>query len=387
MASNRGTPVGRRVECLVPSDPPPSLLQILRSTCPQVVSCPERYRAQVVCHVVGQPTSDWEWRADAEYAYPASRVKVPLAIAALEAANRLARAEGASAPEHCPLQYQPLFPGEQVEVLDQGEGVIDQGRELTLARLIWRALVASENEPANKLYEFVGHDGMQEWAARHGLPGTRIVHRLSEFRSVEEQRRSPRIVMHTSNGDIVIPERQGRQACEPVVSVGDRIGSGFIDGCGSLRNEPMDFSAKNAFGLRDSISVLRKIDTRGFDLTAAQLNVVRSAMSTPPQDSVDPRYVGPEWSNQKFKPLLAGLSNVASPSVWNVHNKIGQAYGFFSDMAKVEHRPSGRVIYVAASVWCCENGILNADRYEYETVGRDFLAAVGEAAGRTLLKY
>jgi hypothetical protein len=336
--------------------------------------------------VVGQSASDWEWRADAEYAYPASRVKVPLTIAALEEANRLARGVGASAPEHCPLRYEPLFEGEQVEMLDQGEGVSVEGQEITLARLIWRALVASENEPSNKLYEFVGHDGMQEWAARHGLPGTRIMHRLSEFRSVEEQRRSPRIVMHTSNGDIDIPERQGQMSRELAAPTGDRIGGGFIDASGILQHEPLDFSAKNAFGLRDSISVLHKLETGGFDLTAAQMDIIRSSMSTPPQDSVDPRYIGPEWNGEKFKPLLAGLSNVASPSAWNVHNKIGQAYGFFSDMAKVEHAPSGGVIYVAATVWCCESGILNADSYEYETVGREFLAAVGEAVGRTLLK-
>jgi hypothetical protein len=366
----------------------------LRQVLPAVVAAPGCYRAQAVCRVVGEPMSAWSYRVDAgdrdlEYVYPASRVKLVLAIAAMEKMNRLAESLGITIDETTPLSYHPLFAGERTEEMDTGEGEFAPGRPLTLERLIWRALVASENEPSNKLYEFVGWNGLREWAERHGLPRIVIEHRLSEFRDREEQRWTPRIEIHGAGKTIEIAEaRPGLHTTSDQYLSGPReaIGTGYIDAKGGLIQEPMNFAFKNRFDLSSAVKVLERLHEGRFSLSPEQMNLIGRAMSTPPGASESPRYRGPAWSMERFKPMLSGLSAVRPAHEWEVRNKIGEAYGFASDMATIKHLPTGRVAHASASIWCCASGILNADRYEYATVGRPFLELVGGWVGHALAR-
>ena len=68
-----------------------------------------------------------------------------------------------------------------------------------------------------------------------------------------------------------------------------------------------------------------------------------------------------------------------------VANKIGQAYGFTTENARVTDTVSGRAFFLAATLYTNEDGVLNDDLYEYETVALPFMADLGEAAARRLL--
>ncbi|MBU6414392.1 MAG: serine hydrolase [Planctomycetes bacterium] len=311
-------------------------------------------------------------------------MKLVQAIAALEAVNELAQSLGVFIDEHTPLSYAPLFPGERVETEDVGEGSVPPGQALTLERLITRALIASENEPANKLFEFVGWSGFRAWSQRHHLPHIRIEHRLSEFRPPREQRWTPRITLHAQEGTVAIPEQ--KPELEDFKESELRIGSAYRDSTGKLVHEGLDFSLKNRFDLVSAVEVLNRIGKREFRLTERQWNLIDRAMTTPPMECALPVYSSAEWMSERFKPMMRGLLAVRPAEEWTMGNKIGEAYGFSSDMATICHIPSGRVAHVAASIWCCASGILNTDEYEYESIGRPYLALVGKHTADMLTK-
>ena len=62
-----------------------------------------------------------------------------------------------------------------------------------------------------------------------------------------------------------------------------------------------------------------------------------------------------------------------------VFGKSGMAYGFLSEVAYVVDRGSGAEFLLGATIHTNADGIYNDDRYEYDTAGLPFLAAVGHA--------
>jgi len=61
-----------------------------------------------------------------------------------------------------------------------------------------------------------------------------------------------------------------------------------------------------------------------------------------------------------------------------IFNKVGDAYGFLTDVAYFVERSTQTEFLLAATVYVNANGIFNDDRYEYETLGLPFLEALGQ---------
>ena len=61
-----------------------------------------------------------------------------------------------------------------------------------------------------------------------------------------------------------------------------------------------------------------------------------------------------------------------------IFNKVGDAYGFLTDVAYFVEQSTQTEFLLAATVYVNANGIFNDDRYEYETLGLPFLEALGQ---------
>ncbi len=62
-----------------------------------------------------------------------------------------------------------------------------------------------------------------------------------------------------------------------------------------------------------------------------------------------------------------------------IYNIVGQAYGFTTDIAYFENTKKGISFFLAVSLYTNADGILNDDKYEYNTIAFPFLQALGEA--------
>ena len=67
------------------------------------------------------------------------------------------------------------------------------------------------------------------------------------------------------------------------------------------------------------------------------------------------------------------------PAHVRVFNKVGWAYGCLTDVSYVVDLTNNIEFMLAVTVYVNSDGILNDNKYEYETVGWPFLYKVGQA--------
>ena len=165
------------------------------------------------------------------------------------------------------------------------------------------------------------------------------------------------------------------------------MGSGYMAG-GEKVEQPLDFAPKNRFPLaelqRGLCMVVRpEVDCGGpgFSLDEDDRALLLAAMSQYPGESANPVYDPVEYPDDYVKFLLLGLERVVGRERLQIHNKVGQAYGFTTENAWVVDRQTGRGFFLAVSLYTNADGVLNDDNYEYETVALPFMADLGEAAG------
>jgi hypothetical protein len=364
---------------------------------PAVVGAAERFRFQAVVGFVeerpgGRPVLVQRgFRPAAEYFYPASAVKLFAAVAALERLAELSRETGLALDIDTPLVFHPLFIGETGEDADPSN--LEGGR-ITVRHEIRKLFLVSDNQAFNRLYELVGQDRLAASLARAGLPDARIVHRLDEPRTPEENRRFPRIDFLEPDGGGVLftlPERTSEPLPPLPPVAGLRIGRAYLGATGRVE-EPLDFAPKNRIALADLqrglCTVVRPdVDCggTGFVLTDSDRAFLLEAMSQLPRQSVNPRYDPAAFPDAYVKFVLPGLARVIPPERLRIADKTGQAYGFTIENAWITDTASGRSFFLAATLYTNEDGVLNDDAYDYETVALPFLADLGEAAGRQYL--
>jgi hypothetical protein len=65
------------------------------------------------------------------------------------------------------------------------------------------------------------------------------------------------------------------------------------------------------------------------------------------------------------------------PDHINIHNKVGDAFGYLMDNAYIVDTKYNVSFLVTATIHVNRNGIFNDDDYEYDSIGFPFLAELG----------
>jgi hypothetical protein len=105
--------------------------------------------------------------------------------------------------------------------------------------------------------------------------------------------------------------------------------------------------------------------------------LLREALSQAPRESHHPRYDVAHYPDTYAKFLLGGGGLAPLPAGVQVFNKIGQAYGFLIDNAYVRDEAKGVEFMLSAVLYVNADGVLNDDRYEYDSIGFPFLRDLG----------
>ena len=325
------------------------------------------------------------------YFYPASSIKTAAAVAGLLELNALNAERGTAFGLDTELVFRALFDDEVDEDTDASH--LDGGR-ITVGHELRKLSIVSDNRAYNRFYEWVGQDRLDAWMAAAGFPGFHLVHRLSEFRSPEDNRRFPRVELsgprdgerydfqeRTSVALPQPPEIPGLDAGRAHLAQGERV------------EEPFDFRPKNRVPLVELqdflVELVRpEVDTGrlGFpNLTTEQRAFLLDAMAELPPDSEDPVYDPERYPDDFVKFLLPGLREVRDDGRWRIYNKVGLAYGFTVENAYVEDRTTGRGLFVAATLYTNPNEVLNDGVYGYDEVAFPFYAGLGRIVGKWLV--
>jgi hypothetical protein len=328
------------------------------------------------------------WRVDREYVYPASAIGLLGAVAALEKLDELRKKEPLLS-ETTPMVWWPLWKGETKDEKDATN--LDGGR-ITLLHEIRKLCLVSDDGAFNRLYELVGQKELNERMQDKGLKSVRVLHRLSSPRTESESLKLPRIDFVAGEKIVTVPERTSDWKPDPLRVKGVKVGKAqMLDG--KLVDGPMDFSRKNAISLVDLqnalVMVARRdvaLETKPFELTDAQLELLLSAMREYPSESANPHYAKDQYPLSFGKYLLPGLTRIAPKDAWRIYNKSGRAYGFTIENAYVVDAKNQKSFFVTAALYTNKDGIQNDGKYDYEEVADPFLADLGELVAREILK-
>lgn len=358
---------------------------------PAVVE-PEAHRLQVlIAEVVerdGMPTLERHgFRIDAEYFYPASTIKLAAAIAACQSLDSLAKTQSTPIDLDTPIEFLPAF---EDQVREAGDPTNLEGGTITVGHELRKLFIVSSNTAYNRLYDLVGQEPLNRAMWDAGLASTRLSHRLSIARTIAQNRITRAVAIDTASGAIEVPERTSTLDLTvrdvPGLEVGDRHVRR-----GEMIDQPMDFSTKNHISLVDLQDMLVKVTrpeidlgTPGFVLQQIHREHMLAAMREYPRSSANPLYDPAKYPDDWVKFLLPGLDRVAPRGTFTIYNKVGLAYGFMIENAYVVHEPTGRSLFVTATVYANPNGTLNDNTYGYDDTSLPFFADLGEAIGRHL---
>ncbi len=311
-----------------------------------------------------------------QYYYPASTVKLPVALLALQKLNEL-NINGLN-KNTCMLTH-AAYSG-QTEVYNDPNTI--NGKP-TIASYIKKILLVSDNDAFNRLYEFLGQEYINTSLHKKGYTNAQILHRLSVPLTEDENRHTNPVSFYDSSNNILYKQAMlfNKNKYEKRK---DSIGTGYYAGS-VLKNIPMDFSLKNRLNLQDLHSIVTSIifpekvpAAMRFNITESDRDFVLKYMSMFPQESDHPSYDTSFTDGYAKFILYGGEARNANKNI-RIYNKVGDAYGQVIDAAYVTDYDKKIEFIVSAAIYCNSDGILNDDKYDYESVGFPFMKNLGQA--------
>lgn len=352
---------------------------------PQIAANPGQYRLQILFTEIqrdgaGRPVlREYQYRADAEYLYPASTVKLAIAALALEYLQQLA-VYGVSADSV--MQTEPLLPGDVLVNRDESAA---SGLP-TVRHYVKKILLVSDNDAYNRLYELMGQHYINTRLTELGFTDAQILHRLERPLSAEENRATNAITFYDAGGQLIY-RQPARHAPVMPARLFTPVGNDYLKD-GLLQGKPLDFSQKNRWPLSHMHRMTQLImlpETLPakirLQLAPAELQFLQQQMAQLPGDSQDPRYDPAQYWPTYVKFLVYGAAKDVAPDPRvHIHNKVGDAYGFLLDSAYIRDECSGAEFILSAALYVNQDGVLNDDHYDYDTVGLPLLKRLGELA-------
>jgi len=370
-----------------PRPPEPELAQRLRAGDPRWTAWLDRaeeLRLQILVRPL-EPSADTQrYRVDAEYVYPASAIKLFLAVAALRILD--AEADGE-------IPWNTRFmrcrddkggcepPREDVdESAPSEEGGKKKHQKLFVGLEIHKLLSWSDNDAYNRLWDIVGHAEANAEMKRLGFASVRLHHKMNA---------KPELSLKTLRVTLLPPGKRGilkkrrvsELTLEPTDAARLLVGKAYNDE-GKLVDEPLDFGTKNYASLEDlqklMLSVVRPDHPEAVPLgiTDDQRERMIKAMTRDPDHA----------AAADHGPLLPGVVEAIGKEHLRYVSKSGRAYGFHLENAYIENTEDGRAILVTAVVYANPNGVLNDDDYAYDETSRPLLASLGEELARMYLR-
>ena len=318
-----------------------------------------------------------------QYFYPASTVKFPVALLALQKLNQL-KLPGLD--KNTTMITESAYSG-QIPVYN--DPLSPDGRP-SVAQYIKKILLVSDNEAFNRLYEFLGQEYINNTLHKMGYADAQIIHRLNIFLSEDENRHTNPVNFYDT-ASAVIYQKPMETSRLVYAQRNDRKGKGYYSG-GQLVNQPFDFSKKNRLSLSDLHSVLRSVlfpekvkPRQRFTLTNEDYRFIYKYMSMFPHESKFPPYDS-TYQDAYSRFLLWGEEKGTQPGKVRIFHKSGDAYGFLTDVAYVVDFENNIEFMLSATIHCNSDGIYNDDKYDYETIGLPFMKHLGEVIYQYELK-
>ena len=360
------------------------LSNIQDSVAKKVFANPKTYRYQLVYTKIDRDQNgvphftNYTLHADPEnYFNPASMVKMPLAFLALE---KLYELNQPGVNKFTTMQFDSNYQRQVAMYADSSA----QNKKPSIAHFIKRAFLISENDPYNRLYQFMGQGPTNQKLIAKGYTSTKIARQFMGY--TEDQNRHTNGIRFVDEKGVPIlkldPQynKDSFQFGVPIL-----IGDAHWNSKDEVVNAPFDFTRHNNISLVDMQKMLQSVifpasvpKQNRFNMTEADRLFLLQYLSQYPSETNYPKYDSAHFYDSYVKFFFQDSTHTM-PKHIRVFNKVGWAYGFLTDVSYVLDTKNNIDYMLSATVYVNSDGVVNDSKYDEEAVGFPFLNQIGKA--------
>lgn len=353
----------------------------------QVLSQPATYRYQIIYTRIDRDSRNrpqfrnYYLQVDPDqYFNPASTVKLPLALLSLEKINRLRKP---LVTKFTTMLTDSTYPGQTTALTDS---TAETGKP-SIAQYIRKAFLVSDNDAYNRMYEFVGQQTINQRLQEMGYTKARITRRFA--RATEDQNRHTNGIRFVGADDKLLYYQQPAYNTDSFdFSRQVLMGRAHYDANDSLVNAPIDFTRANNLPLEYLQQQLQAAlfptsvpKRQRFKLNRNDENFLYRYLSQFPSETAYPKYDTGVYYDSYVKFFFRDATHHLPPGV-RVFNKVGWAYGCLTDVSYIADFTNRVEFMLAVTIYVNSDGVLNDNKYDYDTIGWPFLYNVGQALYR-----
>ena len=354
----------------------------------EVIQHPDTYRLQVIYTQINRDKANkpsftnYYFNVDSTvYFNPASTVKLPAALLSLEKINAL---NNPAITKVTAMQFDSAYSRQTKEWRDASS---ETGYP-SVAHLVRKAFLVSENDPYSRMYEFVGQGEFNRGLHKRGYLDTRITHRFVRM-SADENRHTNPVRFIDASGKTIYTQPAVFNEMPFDFSRVAKLGKGYMTGNDSLVYAPFDFTERNKLPLETLQQLLQSTlfpqsvpAKQRFNLTNDDYQLLYQYLSQYPGETNYPKYDPKQYYDSYVKFFFLDSLHHQMPANVRVFNKVGWAYGFLTDASYVVDFKNKVEYMLTATVYANSDGILNDNKYDEDTVGHPFLYQLGQTIYR-----
>jgi hypothetical protein len=360
------------------------LPSIQDSIAKKVLASPNTYRLQLVYTQIdrdqnGIPrfTNHILYADPENYFNPASMVKMPLAFLAME---KLYELNQPGVNKYTTMQFDSNYQRQVAMYADSSA----QNKKPSIAHFVKRAFLISENDPYNRLYQFVGQGPTNQKLLAKGYSSTKITRQFMGY--TEDQNRHTNGIRFMDEKGVPIlklaPQynKDSFQFGAPIL-----IGDAHWNSKDEVVNAPFDFTRHNNISLVDMQKMLQAVlfpasvpKQNRFNMTDADRLFLLQYLSQYPSETDYPKYDSAHFYDSYVKFFFQDSTH-NMPKHIRVFNKVGWAYGFLTDVSYVLDTKNNIDYMLSATIYVNSDGVVNDSKYDEATVGFPFLNQIGKA--------
>jgi hypothetical protein len=362
----------------------PFLDSLLKADLPQflkVLENPNKYKLQVIYSRVdrnkkNEPSfTDLKFNVNKNYFYPASTVKLPIALLALiklEELNKpgLTRETGmiTDSAFYCQKKIR--------------SDTTSPSKYPTIENYIKKMFLVSDNYSCARVYEFVGYDYAHKKLNDLGYKNVRLFNRLDGQCPGDTAKITPPIYFLNETGDTLYKQTLSMASTKLKHPISNsKVGRSHVGLNGIRINGPKDFSTHNYFTPEDLHELMKKIVFNEFFKGKEKLPIsndnrefMLKQLGMYPKESLFPKYDKKIFydSFKKYFLYASAVATIKQDSI-RVFNIVGRAYGFLIDCAYIVDYKNKIEYLLTSSIYVNEKSVIGNGKYQYDLIGLPFL--------------
>ena len=313
----------------------------------------------------------------AYYFYPASAIKLPCAILAMEKLREL----------RIPKEHYFRI-GDKYTCGNTSHITKSQKQKSSYYDIIQLMLAVSDNAAYNSVYEFLTPNHISSSLKKRGLSSINIYKRFAGCSLTENLKLNPvsfynledRIIYKQKPSVIELNEMAKNYAFDHSKLIGEKHEFNSL-----IKNGAFDFNYTIETSLMDLHSSLTRLvypitaDPRvRWEITTKERSFLLKNLGVYPRELKVPPYTDTtKYPDNLLKYIVVGNQRNNKGNNVRTFSKIGISYGFITETAYVVDFEKNIDFFLSVNIYVNENKILNDNIYEYESIARPFLSKLG----------